>query len=313
MPKAVLPHNEEHRQNALEGYNLLDTLPEGVYDDVVYLAAQIMNSPTALVSLVDTDRQWFKAKYGLDVAETSRDVAFCAHAILSPNEPLIVLDALEDERFSDNALVLSEPHLRFYCGIPLINKGGYPLGTLCVLDYKPRESVSDEQIKSMQALARNVLMHIENRLSTQRASLLWEDSKEALWEYNVLDHSLFVSSAFKEMLGYQGDDIFTQIMDMFLVIHPDDVIMAKSLMQDYIKDPVGHYSCRVRLKNKQGEWLWCHIKGYAVQNMYHKAIKVFGTLVDITGDVEKDKSLVREDLFAKALSKPVMMAIGTLM
>lgn len=159
--KAPLPSNEAARLEALSQYNILDTAPEQAFDDLTRLAAQICKTPIALVSLVDARRQWFKSKVGLNVQETSRDVAFCAHALHKP-KALIVPDALADERFAKNPLVTSEPHLRFYAGVPLITPEGYPLGTLCVLDHVPRQ-LSDWQIEALTALARQVVTQLELR------------------------------------------------------------------------------------------------------------------------------------------------------
>ncbi|MBW4487248.1 MAG: response regulator [Trichocoleus desertorum ATA4-8-CV12] len=159
--KAPLPSNESARLEALSQYKILDTAPEQAFDDLTRLAAQICETPIALVSLVDARRQWFKSKVGLDVQETPRDVAFCAHALHKP-KVFIVPDTLADERFATNPLVTSAPNIRFYAGVPLITPEGYPLGTLCVIDYSPRQ-LSDWQIESLYALARQVVTQLELR------------------------------------------------------------------------------------------------------------------------------------------------------
>jgi GAF domain-containing protein len=155
------PKNEEARVSTLEKYAILDTDPEAAFDDLTQLASFVCKTPIALISLIDGDRQWFKSRVGLSVTETSRDVAFCSSAILQP-DVFVVPDALQDDRFRDNPLVVSEPHIRFYAGAPLITEDGYALGTLCVIDQKPRELAADEK-EALKALSRLVLGQLEFR------------------------------------------------------------------------------------------------------------------------------------------------------
>lgn len=137
MKIAPIPHNEKERLAALQALLILDTPPEQRFDRITAFAAAEFEVPIVLISLVDEERQWFKSCVGLDVCETSRDLAFCAHALLSP-ATLIVPDALEDERFRDNPLVTGPPHIRFYTGAPLVLAPGVIAGTLCLIDTRPR-------------------------------------------------------------------------------------------------------------------------------------------------------------------------------
>ncbi len=156
-----IPINEAARLAALQKYAILDSEPEQAFDDLTLLASYVCETPVALISLVDEDRQWFKSKVGVSISETSRDIAFCASAIMQP-DVFVVPDTLQDERFRNNPLVTSEPRIRFYAGAPLINEEGYALGTLCVIDQKPR-NIRPDQKEALRALSRLVLSQLEFR------------------------------------------------------------------------------------------------------------------------------------------------------
>lgn len=158
------PHNESERLRALSSYEVLDTLSEREYDQLTAIASQICGCRMSLISLIDEERQWFKARVGLDVSETAREFAFCAHAIHEPRKTLVVPDARLDDRFHDNPLVTGDPHLAFYAGVPLVNEDGLPLGTLCVLDSEPK-TLSESQLNALNALADQVMALLELRRS----------------------------------------------------------------------------------------------------------------------------------------------------
>jgi GAF domain-containing protein len=155
------PANEDGRIVALDKYAILDTEPEQSFDDLTLLASYICKTPIALISLVDEDRQWFKSRVGIAASETSRDIAFCATAIMQ-SDVFVVPDALADERFRENPLVVSDPYIRFYAGAPLINEDGYALGTICVVDRTPRDLAPDQK-EALKALSRLVLAQLEFR------------------------------------------------------------------------------------------------------------------------------------------------------
>jgi hypothetical protein len=159
--KAPLPINETKRIKVLWQYDVLDTVPEEVFDELAELAALICGAPIALISMVDENRQWFKSKVGVSVAETHRDISLCAHAILQ-NDLFIIADATKDKRFKDNPFVTAGPKVRFYAGAPLVTPDGQALGTLCVLDRVPRV-LTDNQKQALRVLARHVMTQLELR------------------------------------------------------------------------------------------------------------------------------------------------------
>jgi len=161
MGAPMMSGNDAARVDALQKYAILDSEPEQAFDDLTLLASYVCQTPIALISLVDEDRQWFKAKVGISATETSRNIAFCSTAI-QQRDVFVVPDALQDERFRTNPLVVSEPNIRFYAGAPLINEDGYALGTLCVIDRTPRNLAADQEA-ALKALSRLVLMQMEFR------------------------------------------------------------------------------------------------------------------------------------------------------
>jgi GAF domain-containing protein len=162
MPAADLPPDEQARLAALRDLEILDTEPEAEFDELVRRAAEATGAPVAVITLVDEARQWFKARVNLEMESSDRDLSFCAHAILTPDDITVVPDTLQDERFADNLLVTEDPNIRFYAGAPIFTPDGHPVGTLCVIDAAPR-NLSDEQAQALRELADEVSRQIERR------------------------------------------------------------------------------------------------------------------------------------------------------
>jgi len=212
---APKPADEAQRLEVLRGYEILDTEPEAAFDDLTLLASYVCQTPVALISLVDADRQWFKSKIGVSVVETSRDIAFCASAILQP-DVFIVPDATQDERFAENPLVVSDPKIRFYAGATLATQG-HALGTLCVVDRVPRQ-LSAEQLEALRALSRQVLAQLELRRNLRRLerALIARDQAEvereatlrelkaALTNVRTLEGLLPICLSCKKILDQKG-------------------------------------------------------------------------------------------------------------
>ena len=263
--KAPLPENEAARLESLHRYAILDTLPEQEFDDLSRLAALICGTPIALVSLVDENRQWFKAKVGLEDTETVRDVAFCAHAILGAGV-MVVPDALADERFRSNPLVADKPNVRFYAGAPLRTPEGHALGTLCVIDRVPRE-LSENQLEALKALSRLVVNELELRRSVGdlskavRERRLVESELDQLFN---LSSDLFCIAGFdgyfkrlnpswEQTLGISREELLSRPYVEF--IHPDDREITRKEAQKIVDGAVT-FSFENRFRRGDGTYIW---------------------------------------------------------
>jgi PAS domain S-box-containing protein len=185
MQAALPPLNETQRLERLRRFGVLDTLPQEAFDHITTLASAICGTPIALISLIDQDRQWFKSRVGLQAQQTPRELAFCAHAILAPNDIMEVEDATRDARFHDNPLVSQAPDIRFYAGMPIVTEDGLAMGTVCVIDQQPRQ-LNDVQRQALRSLASLVLTLLEHEELHQR--------KLAAQAQEARQHSMMLTS-----------------------------------------------------------------------------------------------------------------------
>ncbi len=225
-----LPKNEAERLGALRAYEILDTPPESRFDDLARLAATVCDTPTALVSFTDENRQWFKSRVNFEAFELPREIAFCAHVVLDAEDVLIVEDASADTRFAANPLVAGNPHIRFYAGVPLVSPDGFTLGALCVIDYKPRR-LSAEQIASLKLLAKQVVSQMEQRreiaerektekklVASEQRFRDYLDNSLALFCTHDLDGVILsVNPAAAKSLGYSQEEIIGKHLNEFIV------------------------------------------------------------------------------------------------
>ncbi len=223
-----IAHNETDRLKELESLQILDTEAEREFDDLTRLAAQICSVPIALVSLIDSERQWFKSKFGLEVSETPREQAFCAHTILG-NEVFIVPNALDDKRFAENPLVTGDPSIRFYAGVPLITDTGHALGSLCVIDKTPRELLPAQK-EALEALARQAMRLFKLRDESKKLTQANEKLKASEENYRIVSESasdviitideesriIYVNAAAERVFGYKTEELIGNQMTMIV-------------------------------------------------------------------------------------------------
>ncbi|MBK8911027.1 MAG: PAS domain S-box protein [Chlorobi bacterium] len=294
--KVPFPANEAERLAALLRYGILDTEAEQVFDDLAALAAQVCQTPIALLALVDAERQWFKSNIGLDgISETSRDAAFCAHTILDPNQPLVVPDALLDERFANNPLVAGPPSIRFYAGVPLLTPDGFPLGSLCVMDRSPR-TLTQEQIHAVGMLSRQIISQLELRReltrlgrSEQRYRMMADLSADMITRLNLDGTYTYASPAAVAVVGYQPEEIIGKSAITF--IHPDDIQHLIEVYQrgEGSEDLVQTYSYRFR--HREGHWVWLETASRVVLHLPSRRREIIATSRDITSGIEAEQTL----------------------
>ena len=267
MKIAPLPHDEQERLNELKKYGILDTEPEAIFESMVQLATYICKTPIAAISLVDENRQWFKAIKGIDAKETPRDVAFCAHAILQ-DVAMVVPDALLDERFFDNPLVTDGPKIRFYAGVPLVTPSGFHLGTLCVIDTQPKE-IAQEQLDAVKTLADSVMAHLDLRLShkeirkyvadLQLSATIFETASEGIVVTDQDNRFITVNPAFTATTGYSLDEVIGK---------PPSILSSGKQNKEFYEsmwndlNTLGSWEGELWNKRKNGEYYaeWLSIK-----------------------------------------------------
>jgi PAS domain S-box-containing protein len=275
--------NESDRIAALEQYKILDTETEAEFDDLVRLAAQICKAPVSMISLVDKDRQWFKAETGLGVRETTLNMSVCKEAILHEGV-FVVNDASKDSRFNDNPLVTGDPHFRFYASSPLTTPEGFPLGTLCILDFKPRE-LNDEERFTLQTLAKLAMAQIELRhllrekqdgekrfreMADSINQMIWATPADGVYDYYN-----------KRWYEYTGitEGIFDGPEWNDLII-PEDLEIATVLWENSLNtgEP---FEAEYRLRRADGVYRWNLSRAECIRDLHGNIRRWYGTCTDI--------------------------------
>lgn len=291
---------EQDRLSALRAYGVLHTAAEDRFDDLVDLAARICEAPTALVSLVDSDIQWFKARVGLDVDCTPRGVSFCDHA-MREHEVMVVPDAARDPRFADNALVTGAPHIRFYAGAPLVTAEGLPIGSLCVIDYRPRpEGLTELQTRTLTVLAAQVMTQLELGRALDQRNVSEDAARRALlassyvggWDWDVPADRVVTDERFAAMFGIDPElaaagapiQVFTEAID------PRDrdrvaADIARAMEGD------GVFLCEYRVVAPGRERRWVLARGQVYFDRNGAPERFPGVALDITERKQLDADL----------------------
>lgn len=321
--RATPPWDEAERLAALRSYDILDTEPEAAFDEVTRLIARICDAPIAVVNLIDEGRQWFKAEVGLGVRETPLETSFCAHALLE-QDGMVVPDATQDARFACNPLVTEAPHLRFYAGVLLKTADGLPLGTLCVLDTRPRpEGLTALQREALETLGRQVMSQLELRRSlaqmrrsenaaeqAEAASLLTSDAlKASEARFRVIADSMpqmvwstlpdgfhdYYNARWYEFTGVpEGTTDGEGWAGMF---HPDDQARAWDRWRHSLT--TGEiYEIEYRLRHRSGVYRWTLGRAVPLKNEAGEITRWFGTCTDIDEikRMEQGKELLSQEL-----------------
>lgn len=294
--RAELPLNEMLRLKALQDLAILDTPREQSFDDVALAAMHVCDVPVAVVSLVDKDRQWFKSCLGLDATETPRDVAFCAHAILTPLDVLIVEDATKDARFIDNALVTGAPYIRFYAGAPIVNDEGLALGTLCVIDYQPRQ-LTQQQLDVLRALSRQVVQLLRLRSAhdllekkEMQVSSLLKNFPGAV--YRCLDDGEwtmhYLTDAVEQVTGYPVSRFMQEPrIRLTDLMRPADVMRLNEISRQALHDKKP-FELEYPIRRADGEWRYVHEIGSGAYNDKGELKFIDGFIWDVQERVDSE-------------------------
>ena len=284
MKTAPPSSNEAARLEALKRFGIMDSPSDALLDGLTQIAADLCETPIALVSLVDSNRQWFKSCIGLPVKETSKDIAFCSHAIQNPHTLMEVEDASLDTRFHDNPLVTGNPNIRFYAGSPLVTPDGFALGTLCVIDDKPRK-LTEAQRNGLINLSKVVTELLNERYQSQLNSMEYVVGESISHGVIITDPAqpdnpiTYVNRALQHMTGYSSEEIIGRNC-RFLQGEDTDPASIKKINEAITQQS----SVTVTLKNyrKNGDPFWNEFTLSPVQDAAGNTVNFVGVQQDVS-------------------------------
>jgi PAS domain S-box-containing protein len=311
LPSEVqMNQNEARRLRALQSYGVLDTSPDVAFDRVTQLACDLFDAPIALVSLIDETRQWFKSRQGLEPCSTAREYAFCSHAIeLGPDAVMIVEDATLDPRFVANPLVVGELGIRFYVGAVLTSPEGHNLGTLCIIDTKPRPRPTDRDLNRLRALARIVVDELErmrlHRVRSEQARLLQlaeTMSGVAHWRYDLVSRELVWSDLVYDIYGVDHRTHVPDLDSGLEVYHPEDrdMVAAQLLQAIASKETC---SFQARMIRADGETRIVQSKAGCELDERGEVVALIGLFQDVTDQVRNLENLTASEARYRLLAE----------
>lgn len=292
MTKPSPPGNEAQRLEALKNYHILDTADDADFDRLTQLASLICEAPISLITLIDEHRQWFKSKTGIQFSELPRELSLCQYVIRTP-DTIIIEDSATDIRFKDNPIVTNNPGVRFYAGYPLIDPNGYALGTLCVIDQKPKQ-LTPSQDKALQLIAGEAMSLIvakRQKEELENFEKLFENSNDLICVAGTDGYLKKLNSAFETLLGW--DRNFLLESPFIDLVHPDDLEMTRNEMQRLsVEGSSANFSNRIRAKN--GEYKHLQWAGSPEPSTG----SIFAIARDITNETHRDEEVrVSENKF----------------
>jgi diguanylate cyclase (GGDEF)-like protein/PAS domain S-box-containing protein len=303
--------NEEARLEALSQYRIRDIKPQEPFDELTRLAAEICSAPVALLSVVEEETVWFKAKVGTTATQISRERAFCPWAISQPHT-FIVTDTLKDSRFKDNPLVASDRGVRFYAAATLVTSAGHAIGTLCVIDYRPRE-LSESQLAALRTLASAAVARLELgrkeaelqaskaehrraldalETSEERYDLVMRSTNDGLWDWNLEKNIIHFCPRWKAMLNYKDDEIGTRPDEWFSRVHPEDIEQLQEEITSHLLGLRPHFQREHRMRDRDGTYRWMLSRGLAIWDSHRHVYRMAGSVTDITDQKQAEQRLL---------------------
>jgi PAS domain S-box-containing protein len=312
---ALRPWNEKARLETLRTYEVLDTPPEQSFDDMTQLAAQLCDTPIALIALADDARVWFKSRVGVEVPEVARDTSFCAHAILQ-SSLFIVPDVLADARFATTRLEEAAPPVRFYMGAPLITPVGFTLGTVCVMDQVPREP-TPQQARALEALARQVVGQLElrrlNRSQTrfidelratnERFEVILRATNDIIWDWDIPANKVSWNERVQDILGHPVEECTQDSTWWYNLVHPDDRDRVAEGFRKAVAGGAVHWTDEYRVRRANGTYARVLDRGSILRDAQGVPLRILGAVMNISE---------REEMRARLALADRMASVGTL-